>query len=309
VDLYPLVAPGIYPETLIVTYNSVGSVVAAVTTTVDSAADTTIEYDSTPYTTYRIFTVSVLDANGLGLPGVPVVVNVPAGASVVPTYSATGDTDVAGQFVVPLWSTKTGTKSVTATSGGVTSSASLMKHVQGSTAILIAQKARSIVVSSDAATAKAEGIIQFIATAKDLYGNTVAGVEIKLSENGVGRFLVQSGSNSSVTAYTSADGTVTADLTSTSGESGANKITGEFTGNATGAVAVTSPADWLSLAGYVGTTAVSGAAAGIETASQSITFGGGTAAVSNADVLKSIVALIASINKQIQALQKLILKR
>jgi hypothetical protein len=35
----------------------------------------------------------------------------------------------------------------------------------------------------------------------------------------------------------------------------------------------------------------------------------GAAGVSNADVLKSIVALIASINKQIQALQKLILKR
>jgi len=35
----------------------------------------------------------------------------------------------------------------------------------------------------------------------------------------------------------------------------------------------------------------------------------GTSAVSNADVLKSIVSLIASINKQIQALQKLILKR
>ena len=35
----------------------------------------------------------------------------------------------------------------------------------------------------------------------------------------------------------------------------------------------------------------------------------GAAVVSNADVLKSIVALIASINKQIQALQKLILKR
>jgi hypothetical protein len=34
-----------------------------------------------------------------------------------------------------------------------------------------------------------------------------------------------------------------------------------------------------------------------------------TGAVSNADVLKSIVSLIASINKQIQALQKLILKR
>jgi hypothetical protein len=35
----------------------------------------------------------------------------------------------------------------------------------------------------------------------------------------------------------------------------------------------------------------------------------GTATVSNADVLKSIVSLIASINKQIQALQKLILRR
>jgi len=35
----------------------------------------------------------------------------------------------------------------------------------------------------------------------------------------------------------------------------------------------------------------------------------GTASVSNADVLKSIVALIASINKQIQALQKLILQK
>jgi hypothetical protein len=36
---------------------------------------------------------------------------------------------------------------------------------------------------------------------------------------------------------------------------------------------------------------------------------GSDGAVSNADVLKSIVALIASINKQIQALQKLILRR
>jgi hypothetical protein len=35
----------------------------------------------------------------------------------------------------------------------------------------------------------------------------------------------------------------------------------------------------------------------------------GSTDVSNAEVLKSIVALIASINKQIQALQKLILQR
>jgi len=41
----------------------------------------------------------------------------------------------------------------------------------------------------------------------------------------------------------------------------------------------------------------------------SVTIAPASATVSNADVLKSIVALIASINKQIQALQKLILKR
>ena len=40
-----------------------------------------------------------------------------------------------------------------------------------------------------------------------------------------------------------------------------------------------------------------------------VTIAPASAVVSNADVLKSIVALIASINKQIQALQKLILKR
>ena len=45
----------------------------------------------------------------------------------------------------------------------------------------------------------------------------------------------------------------------------------------------------------------------VQTPSYSISTGGDT--TTNADVLKSIVALIASINKQIQALQKLILKR
>jgi hypothetical protein len=44
-------------------------------------------------------------------------------------------------------------------------------------------------------------------------------------------------------------------------------------------------------------------------ATGSVTIAPSSAVVSNADVLKSIVALIASINKQIQALQKLILKR
>jgi hypothetical protein len=57
---------------------------------------------------------------------------------------------------------------------------------------------------------------------------------------------------------------------------------------------------------FKGTTALATYRA-VQNPSYEITSGGDT--TTNADVLKSIVALIASINKQIQALQKLILKR
>ena len=55
------------------------------------------------------------------------------------------------------------------------------------------------------------------------------------------------------------------------------------------------------------TTLTSAGTATTQTPTYKVTTGGDT--TSNADILKSIVALIASINKQIQALQKLILKR
>ena len=59
---------------------------------------------------------------------------------------------------------------------------------------------------------------------------------------------------------------------------------------------------------FVGTFTATGST---DTAAKTVQYkvASATPAVSNADVLKSIVALIASINKQIQALQKLILKR
>jgi hypothetical protein len=61
---------------------------------------------------------------------------------------------------------------------------------------------------------------------------------------------------------------------------------------------------YTSIIDFTGLTAV---AATKQTPSYKVSTGGDT--TTNADVLKSIVALIASINKQIQALQKLILKR
>jgi hypothetical protein len=314
VDLFPLVAPSAYTETLIITYNSVGSVVANVTLTDNVAGNSTIEYDSVPYNgnSAVTLTATVLDANGLGLPGVSVSVVLPADVKLIPAQSATGNTDASGQYTVAVYSNASGTKSFTASSGGKTSAANTQKWVQGASADAIAQKARFIKLSSSSASAKAEGIVQFIGTATDLYGNTVAGVEIRLTENGAGRFLVQTGSNSTITAFTDSLGVVTADLTSTSAESGDNTVTAGFTGNysnAGTAADITGDGDYLSLAGYVGTSVVSGSVAGVEKITQSVTFGGGTASVSNADVLKSIVALIASINKQIQALQKLILAR
>jgi len=59
---------------------------------------------------------------------------------------------------------------------------------------------------------------------------------------------------------------------------------------------------------YVGTFTVTGST---DTSAKTVQYkvASATATVTNADVLKSIVSLIASINKQIQALQKLILRR
>jgi hypothetical protein len=59
--------------------------------------------------------------------------------------------------------------------------------------------------------------------------------------------------------------------------------------------------------GIIDFTTLTAAAATKQTVTYKVTTGGDS--TTNADVLKSIVALIASINKQIQALQKLILKR
>ena len=91
-------------------------------------------------------------------------------------------------------------------------------------------------------------------------------------------------SSASATSVTKADGSLA--LTYTVGPSTAAATPGTYAGTVT----FTTPA--------LGTT---------QALKYTITDPAGT--VSNAEVLKSIVALIASINKQIQALQKLILKR
>jgi len=114
--------------------------------------------------------------------------------------------------------------------------------------------------------------------------------------------MVAIGANSWVLPYmTAVDSTITATTgaSSTSVTDGNGEVVYTFTvGTSTAAVAGT----------YTGVVSFTAPALGVNaTPTYRLSTGGDT--TTNADVLKSIVALIASINKQIQALQKLILRR
>ena len=116
--------------------------------------------------------------------------------------------------------------------------------------------------------------------------------------------MVAIGANSWILPYmTAADSTIntagTAGASATSVTAADGSVVYTFTvGSTTAAVAGT----------YTGVVSFTAPALGVNsTPTYKLSTGGDT--TTNADVLKSIVALIASINKQIQALQKLILKR
>jgi hypothetical protein len=114
--------------------------------------------------------------------------------------------------------------------------------------------------------------------------------------------MVAIGANSWVLPYmTAVDSTITATTgaSATSVTEANGEVVYTFTvGTTTAAVAGT----------YTGVVSFTAPALGVNaTPTYKLSTGGDT--TTNADVLKSIVALIASINKQIQALQKLILKR
>ena len=114
--------------------------------------------------------------------------------------------------------------------------------------------------------------------------------------------MVAIGANSWVLPYmTAVDSTITATTgaSATSVTDGNGEVVYTFTvGTSTAAVAGT----------YTGVVSFTAPALGVNaTPTYKLSTGGDT--TTNADVLKSIVALIASINKQIQALQKLILRR
>jgi len=234
-------------------------------------------------------------------------------------------TDSAGNIVTPASSTEfsmdptTTTTTVTAlavnssvatsTSSTTTFSSSVGTFtcgpVAGSSAVKLryTNSATGVTISSPAFTARC---------ADDASTYTVSTDKAAYSQGEIGTMTVQfldskgNKSNSVVAVGTStmilpmltlvtATGTATA-LTTADGT-----IVYTFTvGTASGMTAGT-------YSGIVDFTALTAVAATKATPTYKLSSGGDT--TTNADVLKSIVALIASINKQIQALQKLILKR
>jgi hypothetical protein len=151
--------------------------------------------------------------------------------------------------------------------------------------VTVSGGAASFAASWDKATYASGDIATLTITAKDSAGNLV-GTGVAL---GTGALVVTNTDGlSSVTA--SCDSANIAATTYTDGVKTCKFAVKNTPGAYSYSAVVATSAGQLATTGTVKVTDSSGA-------------------VSNADVLKSIVALIASINKQIQALQKLILKR
>ena len=178
---------------------------------------------------------------------------------------------------------------------------------QSSVTIKFTTTATGAIVTSDPFVARCAGAASTYTVSLDKAAYTqgeLAKATVKFldSKGNKANNMTAIGANSWVLPYMVAvDSTITATTgaSATSVTDGNGEVVYTFTvGTSTAAVAGT----------YTGVVEFSAPALGVKsTPTYKLSTGGDT--TTNADVLKSIVALIASINKQIQALQKLILRR
>jgi hypothetical protein len=202
------------------------------------------------------------------------------------TYASSSSSTSASRFSLGAW-TCTGTateanvkvKFTTTATGEAIESPAFKARCAGAPDTYTVSLDKSSYVQGDLATAT----VQFL-DSKGNKANSVTAVGANSWNlpfmTGVS-FTMASGA--SATAVTKTDGSVAYTFT-------VGTTTAVTAGTYTGVVSYDSPANGVK-----------------STPTYKISTGGDT--TSNADILKSIVALIASINKQIQALQKLILKR
>jgi hypothetical protein len=165
--------------------NTTAGVTAATVTVNDIAAGDGAEAGA------KTFTVTVKDANGALLSGLPVVWTVSGTTAAITSTSKTGYTTSTGTDSASVYAWVAGTYTVTATVGGVAATGTI---TFGQTA---AGEERAI-------SAKADGPV-VTATVVDRFGNPVPGVTVYATKTGTGYF----GSGVTKTSATTAtDGTV-----------------------------------------------------------------------------------------------------
>ena len=300
-----------------VTYSATGPVVASIAI---SSPTTTTQIDQgkpdgVPARTVT-YTATVRKAD-----------NTPSGAGILCTFTGgagdlfgagtginTSVTDADGLCTITSYRDIAGTSSIKATAVGVTSAASTgvkwVNQSEAATATTLGENdARYIKVNSLRSTSGTPSTI--VATVTDRWGNPVNRVPVVFSLSGVGRLV----SGETTAKVTNVNGQAQIQVTTDVSEAGTLTITAAFSSvqadDLAGFVTVNSTVGTVGTAADGDTqtsTKVAGVSAAVKSASGTVEFATGSS-VSNADVLKSIVALIASINKQIQALQKLILAR
>jgi hypothetical protein len=227
------------------------------------------------------------------------------GASGLPVASRTVAADTDGDAFFSIMATGTGTITWTVTSGTASSTIKLNVADQSNAA------ARTVALTG-ATTGSANGAgVPMTATVKDRYGNGVANVNLIVTASGVGSFM---GGSTSQSFTTDANGTYTFLATSTVAEGG----------SATFSVRASNATDSASIAGYTGSSSVdSTLAAGIASATATVTFAAGTNAAEAADAATAaaqdaadavaalsaqVATLISGLKAQLTALTNLVIK-
>ena len=292
--------------TFTITYNATGVVVGNVLVTAANATrtvDTVEQFAGQPAATSKnVYTATVSDSTGLPLAAGNVVTFSGGTDDIFLNGVKTAVTDASGQASVTVYRKKISYATITATIAGVSGSLNTVKwsttaYANGNTDVF---RNVGLVLTGNA---ESGGIIRATATVTDRWGNAVSAVPLTLQITGAGR-LYTGEVASGATVVTNSLGQFQWNITSAATETGTTSVTVAMSGGQS-----LDLANYITVPGGSTSVLVTGVTAGNKDKTVSAMFTSAASGVTNADVLKSIVALIASINKQIQALQKLILKR
>jgi hypothetical protein len=277
-------------STVAITWTAAAPAVATVDVTV---SDTTPDIDTTELLgevdagSLSAVTATLTNASGVRL-GAGIVVTFSEANTyfgLVDTFSkmslgsGTAITNSLGEATIYSYSRKAGGRQISATVAG---KSGLSEKVTWANT---GADARYVALSADLDKTVAGGFIRYTATVTDRWGNPVAGEDVTLSENGVGRFAA----GSDVNPDTNVLGQVSIDLTSATSEVGSGVVT----------ATLTTANQTTDLAGYVGGVATTGVTAGVRSSSKTVDFSKDTS-VSTSDALLELAKAIGT-GKEVEA--------